>query len=82
MKGSPNKLALCVGCILLTATCAFGQAVRVATAPSGMVWISGGEFSMGAGTNGHGTDKMPMLSNDAQPVHHVRRQLQTSASKN
>src|SRR5438876_6932085 len=41
-------------------------------APEGMVWIPGGEFSMGASTNGHGTDEMPMESNDAEPVHRVR----------
>ena len=41
-------------------------------APEGMVWIPGGEFSMGASTNGHGTDEMPMASNDAGPVHRVR----------
>jgi formylglycine-generating enzyme required for sulfatase activity len=34
-------------------------------APAEMVWIPGGEFSMGASTNGHGTDEMPMASNDA-----------------
>src|SRR5438046_10029574 len=43
-----------------------------APAPEGMVWIPGGEFSMGASTNGHGTDEMPMASNDAGPVHRVR----------
>jgi formylglycine-generating enzyme required for sulfatase activity len=31
-------------------------------APEGMVWIPGGEFSMGASTSGHGTDEMPMAS--------------------
>jgi sulfatase modifying factor 1 len=41
-------------------------------APEGMVWIPGGEFSMGASTNGHGTDEMPMASNDAEPAHRVR----------
>jgi formylglycine-generating enzyme required for sulfatase activity len=37
-----------------------------------MVWIPGGEFSMGAAVNGHGSDEMPMASNDAEPVHRVR----------
>src|SRR5215210_517105 len=41
-------------------------------APEGMVWISGGEFSMGAATNGHGSGEMPMPSNDAEPIHRVR----------
>src|SRR5205814_8822657 len=40
-------------------------------APKGMVWIPGGEFSMGASTNGHGMDEMPMASNDSEPVHRV-----------
>src|SRR5437773_3618898 len=41
-------------------------------APEGMVWIPGGEFSMGASTNGHGMEEMPMASNDAEPIHRVR----------
>src|SRR2546430_12623806 len=38
-------------------------------APNGMVWISGGEFSMGAAVNGEGSREMPMASNDAGPTH-------------
>lgn len=41
-------------------------------APPGMVWIPGGEFSMGAATNGHGSAEMPMASSDTEPVHRVR----------
>src|SRR5438552_13333807 len=40
-------------------------------APEGMVWIPGGEFSMGAAVNGEGSHEMPMASNDSQPVHRV-----------
>jgi formylglycine-generating enzyme required for sulfatase activity len=40
-------------------------------APDGMVWIPGGEFSMGAIMNGEGSHAMPMASNDSQPVHRV-----------
>ena len=39
--------------------------------PPGMVWIPGGEFSMGAAANGEGDREMPMASNDAAPVHRV-----------
>src|SRR5207253_1477559 len=38
---------------------------------SGMVWIPGGEFSMGAVMNGSGSSEMPMASNDAGPIHRV-----------
>src|SRR5262249_61486005 len=40
--------------------------------PDGMVWIPGGEFSMGANMNGGGSCEAPMASNDAGPVHRVR----------
>ena len=40
-------------------------------APEGMVWIPGGEFSMGAAVNGAGSHEMPMASNDSEPVHRV-----------
>src|SRR5436305_11327081 len=40
-------------------------------APQGMVWIPGGEFSMGAAVGGEGSHAMPMASNDSQPVHRV-----------
>ena len=38
-------------------------------APEGMVWIPGGEFSMGAAVSGEGSHEMPMASNDSEPVH-------------
>ena len=41
-------------------------------APEGMVWIPGGEFSMGAAVNGGGSCEMPMASNDSGPIHRVR----------
>jgi len=45
---------------------------RPGAAPLGMVWIPGGEFSMGATAGGSGTCEMPMASDDAEPVHRVR----------
>ena len=45
---------------------------KAARTPEGMVWIPGGEFSMGAAVGGHGSCEMPMPSNDAEPIHHVR----------
>lgn len=42
-------------------------------APEGMVWIPGGEFSMGASNEGRGNCcDMAMASNDASPMHRVR----------
>jgi len=37
-----------------------------------MVWIPGGEFSMGASTSGKGSAEMPMASNDSGPIHRVQ----------
>src|SRR5205809_6129985 len=50
---------------------ACAQEVNVEPAPAGMVWIVGGEFSMGASTTGNGSSEMAMPSNDAEPVHRV-----------
>ena len=40
-------------------------------APEAMVWIPGGEFSMGATVGGEGSHAMPMASNDSKPIHRV-----------
>ena len=45
---------------------------KSAKTPEGMVWIPGGEFSMGAATSGHGSCEMAMPSNDREPIHRVR----------
>lgn len=50
----------------------FSPAKDVPASLEGMVWIPGGEFSMGAVTNGHGSGEMAMPSNDAEPIHRVR----------
>jgi formylglycine-generating enzyme required for sulfatase activity len=48
------------------------KATAPGKAPESMVWIPGGEFSMGAVMTGQGSAEMPMASNDSGPVHRVR----------
>ena len=76
-----RTLALCAIIVLTEASAFSGTAEFQPTvanknrpsgkAPEGMVWISGGEFSMGAAVGGEGSHAMPMPSNDSQPVHRV-----------
>ena len=41
------------------------------TAPAGMVWIPGGEFSMGSTAAAESLCGLPGVTRDAQPVHRV-----------
>ena len=66
-----NKVCVWIALALFTTSFALAQQANLETAPPGMVWIPGGEFLMGAETNGHGSAEMPMASNDAGPVHRV-----------
>jgi formylglycine-generating enzyme required for sulfatase activity len=41
-------------------------------APRGMVWIPGGEFSMGSEASADALCELPGITRDAQPIHRVR----------
>src|SRR5262245_17196106 len=73
-------IALTLGCGM--AACAYAaeefrptienMAAPPAAAPAGMVWIPGGEFSMGAGQPADADDVVGMQSTkDSRPVHRV-----------
>ncbi len=66
-----TRLSVC-GVTLALAAGVSALAGEPPKGPAGMVWIPGGEFKMGAVMNGHGSDEMPMASNDAEPIHPVR----------
>src|SRR5687767_6133828 len=40
-------------------------------APAGMVWIPGGEFSMGSEASAEALCDLPGITRDAQPIHRV-----------
>src|SRR4029434_583694 len=74
-----KTLMLCA-IVMLTEASAFGETGQFqptvanknsppGKAPYGMVWIPGGEFSMGAAVSCKGSHEMPMASNDSEPVH-------------
>jgi sulfatase modifying factor 1 len=70
-RAQVNEVGRWITLALFTTPLVFAQEIHGDAAPQGMVWIPGGEFSMGAATNGHGNSEMAMPSNDAEPVHRV-----------
>src|SRR5689334_9265547 len=76
-KQRDHPVAVRAGDPDVTSTDAFQPTVEdVAKAPTpvpaGMVWIRGGEFSMGSETACDGLCQMPGLTRDATPIHRVR----------
>jgi len=48
-----------------------GEGRPMSTAPAGMVWIPGGEFSMGSEASAEALCALPGITRDAQPIHRV-----------
>ena len=82
MKHRTRRTLVLCAITLLTEASAFSDAGQFQStvanknsqpekAADGMVWVPGGEFSMGAAVGGEGSHAMPMASNDSQPVHRV-----------
>jgi formylglycine-generating enzyme required for sulfatase activity len=77
-----RRLALCAVIVLIEASAFCGTAEfqptvpnknsRPGKAPQGMVWIPGGEFSMGAADPRGAPDGGPDALADARPIHRVR----------
>src|SRR5881296_2874178 len=72
LKMLPRRAMSILACLLAFAITTNAGGKEATSAPDGMVWIPGGEFSMGAAVNGQGNHEMPMASNDSGPVHRVR----------
>jgi formylglycine-generating enzyme required for sulfatase activity len=76
--GAPDDGApIAAAAVAAPAPAAFGPTVAAdarptGPAPKGMVWIPGGEFSMGSHEDAESLCRVPGVTRDAQPIHRVR----------
>ena len=62
---------LILGLLLGLGGCAQNKETAPAVIPEGMVWIPGGEFSMGSNVDSESLCSLPGVTRDAAPIHRV-----------
>src|SRR6185503_6797342 len=72
---APSKSSECESCpsagLITFAPTVSNPSTAPGTAPAGMVWIPGGEFSMGSTVESESLCSLPGVTRDALPVHRV-----------